>query len=50
VQTLKEALGSTPDLRQQRVEALRQSISDGSFQVAREHIAEAMLAEARWRA
>jgi flagellar biosynthesis anti-sigma factor FlgM len=41
---LKALLDTVPDIRQQRVESLRQAIVNGSFKVSLEHIAEAMLA------
>jgi negative regulator of flagellin synthesis FlgM len=44
VQRLKTQLDAVPDVRQQRVDALRQAVADGSFQVSPQQIAEAMLA------
>jgi flagellar biosynthesis anti-sigma factor FlgM len=44
VHKLKALLDTVPDIRQQRVESLRQAIVNGSFKVSLEHIAEAMLA------
>src|ERR1700748_2559780 len=43
VQALQKQLESVPDGRQERVSALRQAMSDGSFQVSPARIAEAML-------
>ena len=42
VQALKAQLASVPEVRQPRVDALRQAIADGSFKVSPERIAEAM--------
>ncbi len=45
IQKLKTQLDAVPDVRQQRVEGLRQSLRNGSFQVSPERIAGAMLGE-----
>ncbi len=45
VQKLKLQLDALPDIRQQRVDALRQAISDGSYKISPQGIATAMLAE-----
>ncbi len=45
IQKLKTQLEAVPDVRQQRVEGLRQAISEGSFQVSPEHIADAILGD-----
>jgi negative regulator of flagellin synthesis FlgM len=44
VQTLKSHLDQLPDVRQDRVDTLRQAISDGSFKASPDQIASAMLA------
>jgi len=44
VQTLKAQLDQLPDVRQSRVESVRQAISNGSFKVSPAQIAGAMLA------
>ena len=46
VQQLKAQLSNVPDVRQRRVDSLRQAIGDGTFQVSPASIAEAMLARA----
>jgi flagellar biosynthesis anti-sigma factor FlgM len=43
IQNLKTQLNAVPEVRQQLVESLQQSISNGSFQVSPQHIAGAML-------
>ena len=45
VQKLKAQLEQVSDVRQARVESLRQAIQDGSFKVLPERIAQAMLAD-----
>jgi negative regulator of flagellin synthesis FlgM len=45
VQRLKAHLDSVPEVRQQRVNELRQAIGEGTFQVSPAGIAAAMLAE-----
>ena len=45
VQNLKVELEKLPDVRQARVESLRQAINNGSFKVSPERIAQAMLAD-----
>lgn len=45
VQKLKAQLEQVSDVRQARVESLRQAIQDGSFKVSPERIAQAMLAD-----
>ena len=42
VQQLKADLAGMPDVRQQRVEALKRAIDDGSYQVSNEQVADAM--------
>ncbi len=42
VQQLKADLAGLPDLRQQRIVALRQAITDGSYKVSDQQIAQAM--------
>jgi len=44
VQALRARLETVPEVRQARVESLRNSIRDGSFEVLPERIAEAMAA------
>ena len=44
VAKLKVQLEQIPDVRQARIEGLRQAISEGSFKVSPERIAQAMLA------
>ena len=43
VGALKAQLSSVPEIRQQRVDSLRQAMSDGTFQVSPQRIAESML-------
>jgi len=45
VQKLKVQLDALPEVRQQRVEALRQAISDGTYTISPHSIATAMLAD-----
>ena len=45
VQKLKLQLDALPDVRQQRVNALRQAISDGTYAISPHSIATAMLAD-----
>jgi len=45
VQKLKTQLDALPDVRQQRVDALKQAISDGTYKISPQRIATAMLAE-----
>lgn len=42
VQTLKARLGQTPEIRQDRVNALRQAISDGTYQVSDRQLSDAI--------
>ncbi len=42
VQQLKAELTGLPDVRQERVEALKRAVNDGTYQVSNEKIAEAM--------
>ena len=42
---LESRLQEVPDVRQQRVEALRNAISAGTFRISPQRIADAMLAE-----
>lgn len=46
VQKLRMQLDALPEVRQERVEALRQSISVGTYKISPESIATAMLADA----
>ena len=46
IQKLKMQLEALPDIRQERVEALRQSISAGTYKISPASIATAMLADA----
>jgi flagellar biosynthesis anti-sigma factor FlgM len=46
LQKLKMQLGALPDIRQERVEALKQSISGGTYKISPASIATAMLADA----
>jgi len=46
VQNLKAQLQAVPDVRQLKVNNLRQKIADGGFQVSAERTAESMLADA----
>jgi flagellar biosynthesis anti-sigma factor FlgM len=43
IQQLKSSLDGVPDVRQERVNSLRQAINDGTFQVSPTRIAEGML-------
>lgn len=43
VRALKAQLDQLPDVRQERVQSLKQAINDGSFSVSPDRIAEAML-------
>jgi flagellar biosynthesis anti-sigma factor FlgM len=45
VEQLKAALSSVPEVRQERVEALRQSIGKGTYQVTDQQLAEAIHSE-----
>ncbi len=45
VQLLKAQLGSVPELRQPRVDALRQAIADGRFKVSPQRTAAAMMSD-----
>jgi negative regulator of flagellin synthesis FlgM len=45
VQQLKADLSGVPDLRQDRVEALKQAIEEGSYDVSDQQIAQAMSSE-----
>lgn len=44
MQIAKNALSSVPDVRQDRVEALRASIANGTYQVSAESFAEKLMA------
>jgi len=44
VQNLKMQLDALPEVRQQRVDALRQAISDGTYKISPQGVATAMLA------
>ncbi len=45
VQSLKTHLDSLPDIRQERVEALRQAMSAGTYKISPAKVASAMLAD-----
>lgn len=45
VQKLKTQLDAVPDVRQQRVDALRQAISDGTYKISPQAVAAAMLTD-----
>ena len=45
VSELRTELSGLPDIRQHRVEALRQAIQEGSFQVSDKQIADALLSD-----
>ncbi len=45
IEQLKTELARLPEIRQDRVEALRKAIGDGSYQVADQQLADAMQAE-----
>jgi flagellar biosynthesis anti-sigma factor FlgM len=45
VQQLKVALSSVPEVRQERVDALRQAIDKGSYQVTDQQLADAIQSE-----
>lgn len=42
VQQLKADLAGLPDMRQERVEALKKAVNNGSYQVSNEKVADAM--------
>jgi flagellar biosynthesis anti-sigma factor FlgM len=42
IQNLKAQLGQVPEVRQDRVDALRQAISNGSYQVSDQQLADAI--------
>lgn len=44
MQIAKNALNSVPDVRQERVDVLKESIANGTYQVSAESFAEKMLA------
>lgn len=44
MQVAKNALNSVPDVRKERVDALKESIANGTYQVSAESFAEKMLA------
>ena len=46
VQALSAAVGQMPEIRQERVAALSQMISQGSYQVSAEQLAEALIRHA----
>jgi len=50
VQRLKVQLDALPEIRQQRVDALKQAMSDGTYKISPQGIASAMLAELGQRA
>jgi flagellar biosynthesis anti-sigma factor FlgM len=45
VQRLKSALDGVPELRQERVAALRQALDEGSYKVPNQQIAQAMFSD-----
>jgi len=45
VQTLKMQLDTLPEIRQQRVDALKQAISEGTYKISAHAVATAMLAD-----
>ena len=47
VQHLKDQLDQTPDVRSERVAALRQQIQQGTYKPSNEQIANAMISEVR---
>jgi len=47
VQRLKDQLDQTPDVRSERVAALRQQIQQGTYKPSNEQIANAMISEIR---
>ena len=42
IQQLKANLSQVPEVRQERVDALRQAVSDGSYQVSDQQLSDAM--------
>jgi flagellar biosynthesis anti-sigma factor FlgM len=46
--SLLQRLGDVPEIRQNKVEGLRASIAQGTYQVSSDHIASAMLDDARF--
>ncbi len=50
VQKLKTQLDALPEIRQQRVDALRQAISDGAYKISPHAVATAMLSDLRLKA
>jgi negative regulator of flagellin synthesis FlgM len=42
IQQLKTSLSQVPEVRQERVNALRQAVSDGSYQVSDQQLSDAM--------
>ncbi len=47
IEAARKAIAAAPDVRQDKVEALRQQIAAGTYQISSEKIADKMLAEAR---
>jgi flagellar biosynthesis anti-sigma factor FlgM len=47
VEKLKAQVVSSPEVRWDRVEALKRAMGEGSYEISPERIAEAMLADAR---
>jgi flagellar biosynthesis anti-sigma factor FlgM len=45
IQDLKLRSSAAPDVRQQRVEALQQSVANGTYRVSPSRVAEAMIAD-----
>ena len=45
MQTLKAQLDKVPELRQNKVDSLKQAIADGSYQMSPQKIADAMLGD-----
>lgn len=47
LQQLKAQLAGVPDVRQEQVQALRQAVQNGTYEISPQRIANAMLADAR---
>ena len=48
LEKLKTQVDAAPEVRQQRVEALKRALAGGSYQISPQRIAAAMLAEEDW--
>ena len=48
LEKLKTQVDAPPEVRQQRVEALKRALAEGSYQISPQRIAAAMLAEEDW--